>query len=255
MARARLLKPGFFANDKLAELPAHCRLLFAGLWTLADREGRLPDRPKWIKGSLFPYENVPVEKYLNQLADTGFIVRYEHETGMGAIQVLNFLKHQTPHIREPASTIPAPVQHCASPAFSRTSPADPVTVTDPVPEAEAETVTAQAPPRPVESAPLHPFAIAYAKRYAERHGGRPPSPVEHGAALALEREYGADACLELAGDLGWQKHPNYMRTILKERRDEPRLQTNGRTPRRGQGVAARAVTDGSDFEDYIAGKI
>ena len=44
MARARLLKPGFFTNEDLCELPAFGRLLFAGLWTIADREGRLEDR-------------------------------------------------------------------------------------------------------------------------------------------------------------------------------------------------------------------
>ena len=43
--RTRLLKPGFFMNEELARLPVRARLLFAGLWCLADREGRLEDRP------------------------------------------------------------------------------------------------------------------------------------------------------------------------------------------------------------------
>jgi hypothetical protein len=50
MPRTRQIKPGFFKNDELAELPIEARLLFAGLWTIADREGRLEDRPKKIKG-------------------------------------------------------------------------------------------------------------------------------------------------------------------------------------------------------------
>ena len=49
MARARNIKPGFFKNEFLAEMPCEVRLLFIGLWTLADREGRLEDRPKRIK--------------------------------------------------------------------------------------------------------------------------------------------------------------------------------------------------------------
>ena len=49
MARARSLKPGFFRNADLVELPMEARLMFAGLWVLADREGRLEDRPKQIK--------------------------------------------------------------------------------------------------------------------------------------------------------------------------------------------------------------
>ena len=52
MARARNIKPGFFDNETLGELPALTRLLFIGLWCLADREGRLQDRPKRIKKEL-----------------------------------------------------------------------------------------------------------------------------------------------------------------------------------------------------------
>ena len=35
MARARNIKPGFFDNEILGELPALTRLLFIGLWCLA----------------------------------------------------------------------------------------------------------------------------------------------------------------------------------------------------------------------------
>lgn len=107
MARSRNLKPGFFTNELLAECVPHARLLFAGLWTIADRDGRLEDRPQKIKACVFPYERVNVEKFLEQLTERKFIHRYS----IGAarfIQVLNFHKHQTPHVREPESTIPAP---------------------------------------------------------------------------------------------------------------------------------------------------
>lgn len=39
MARARNIKPGFFTNDELVELPFEVRSLFIGLWAIADREG------------------------------------------------------------------------------------------------------------------------------------------------------------------------------------------------------------------------
>jgi hypothetical protein len=57
MARARNIKPGFFANDVLAEIDPLGRLLFAGLWTIADREGRLEDRIKKIKAQILPYDD------------------------------------------------------------------------------------------------------------------------------------------------------------------------------------------------------
>ena len=106
MARARNIKPGFFCNDGLVELPFEVRLLFIGLWTLADREGRLEDRPKRIRMEIFPGDDVNVDQALGMLAKAGFIVRYEVEERR-YIEVLNFAKHQNPHPREAASTIPA----------------------------------------------------------------------------------------------------------------------------------------------------
>lgn len=113
MARARNIKPGFFANEDLVELPFATRLLFIGLWTLADREGRLEDRPKRIKMALFPADNLDVEEALNSLAASGFLTRYEHD-GERYIQVTSFAKHQNPHRDEKASTIPALCKHGAS---------------------------------------------------------------------------------------------------------------------------------------------
>lgn len=107
MARARNIKPGFFRNAQLVELGFDRRLLFAGLWTLADREGRLEDRPKQIKMDIFPADNVDVDKALNDLARAELIQRYE-SGGKRYIQIVTFLKHQNPHHKEPPSTIPKP---------------------------------------------------------------------------------------------------------------------------------------------------
>jgi hypothetical protein len=106
MARVRNLKPGFFSNEDLAECSPWARLCFAGLWTVADREGRLEDRPKRIKGQLFPMDAIDVEPLLGELVQHGFIVRYTIN-GLGFIQVIEFSKHQNPHHREPKSVIPS----------------------------------------------------------------------------------------------------------------------------------------------------
>lgn len=106
MARSRNIKPGFFKNEKLVELPFSTRLLFAGLWTLADREGRLEDRPKRIKMEIFPADNVDVDKGLQELHSSGFILRYQSE-GEKYIQILAFKTHQTPHYSEKPSVIKA----------------------------------------------------------------------------------------------------------------------------------------------------
>ena len=113
MARARNIKPGFFSNDLLAEIPPLGRILFAGLWTIADREGRLEDRPKKIKAQVLPYDECSVSDLLDDLANRGFIIRYAVDED-GFIQVQNWKKHQQPHIKEGASAIPAPDEPGAS---------------------------------------------------------------------------------------------------------------------------------------------
>jgi hypothetical protein len=105
MARARNIKPGFFRNADLVELSMEARLLFVGLWTLADREGRLDDRPKQIKMEIFPADSVDCDALLDGLAATNMVARYEVD-GKRYLQVVNFAKHQNPHRDEKPSTIP-----------------------------------------------------------------------------------------------------------------------------------------------------
>jgi hypothetical protein len=123
--RARNIKPGFFKNEELCSLPCEARLLFAGLWCLSDREGRLEDRPMRIEAEVFPYKqheivtqtpckncSNTVQDLLQKLSEKKFILRYE-KNEKRYIQILNFEKHQYPHIKEQNSTIPAPYKHGA----------------------------------------------------------------------------------------------------------------------------------------------
>ena len=105
MARSRNIKPGFFTNEDLVELHFPTRLLFAGLWTLADRDGRLEDRPRKIKMALFSADAVDVDSMLADLARMKFIIRYEIN-GEKYIQVTSWGRHQNPHHTEKASVIP-----------------------------------------------------------------------------------------------------------------------------------------------------
>jgi hypothetical protein len=113
--RARNLKPSLFRNELLAVADPLFTVLFQGLWCLADRAGRLEDRPAKIHLEVNPgraFETTTAS--LTWLSDNGFIVRYEVD-GKKLIQVVNFAKHQNPHCKEPHSTIPAPDGYCASP--------------------------------------------------------------------------------------------------------------------------------------------
>lgn len=107
MARARNIKPGFYKNEDLAECSIWARYIFPGLWMLADRDGRLEDRPKRIKGELLPFDSQDIEPLLRELSDKGFILRYQVD-GASYIQISQFKKHQSPHYSEKASVIKPP---------------------------------------------------------------------------------------------------------------------------------------------------
>jgi hypothetical protein len=93
MSRIRTIKPEFFLDDDLAELPPLTRLLFIGLWTLADCEGRLEDRPKRIRAQLHPFDDGDTDAMLQTLHDRRFIIRYVAQERR-CIEVRNFKKHQ-----------------------------------------------------------------------------------------------------------------------------------------------------------------
>lgn len=113
MARSRNIKPSIMENEELADLDPIARLLFIYLWMLADREGRLEDRPKRIAGRALPYDrDANVDELLQQLAGAMFITRYT-VGDLAIIQINNFSKHQSPHVRESASELPSMEQSTA----------------------------------------------------------------------------------------------------------------------------------------------
>lgn len=143
MARARLLKPGFFQNEKLAALGPEAMVLFAGLWTIADREGRLEYRPERIKALLFPYWRRSVVRPMADLHQSGFISIYSVGSQQ-YVAIQSFCKHQSPHKLEPVSTIPAPEKAVVDACDFRSHPS---LTLNPIPE--TVTVTAATPPAPL----------------------------------------------------------------------------------------------------------
>ncbi len=93
MSRIRTIKPEFFLDDELAELPPLTRLLFIGLWTIADCAGCLHDRPRRIKAQVLPFDDCDPEHMLQDLHRSNFILRYR-VANEAYIKVVNFNKHQ-----------------------------------------------------------------------------------------------------------------------------------------------------------------
>lgn len=82
MARIRTIKPEFFRHEGLQDLEInHAKeypmLVFAGLWTLSDKEGRFEWRPRQIKLDILPFLKFDMDQTLKLLSDNGFIEKYE----------------------------------------------------------------------------------------------------------------------------------------------------------------------------------
>ncbi len=99
MARARNIKPSFFTHDELADNDPLGRLLFIGLWTIADYKGELEWRPKRVKAQIMPYDECDIEALAINLEKTGFI-RFYSVSGSDYVHIVNFNKHQNPHKNE-----------------------------------------------------------------------------------------------------------------------------------------------------------
>jgi hypothetical protein len=105
--RSRNIKPGYFQNPDLAECSPLARILFAGLWTIADKEGKMKDIPKKIKALILPYDDVDADKLLDELAERDFIVRYATD-GWCYIAIPSWKRHARPHRDEKAEGYPDP---------------------------------------------------------------------------------------------------------------------------------------------------
>jgi hypothetical protein len=101
MARARNIKPAFFDNDELADNDPLGRLLFIGLWTIADHNGNLEWRSKRIKKQILAYDDCCVDSLAINLDKSGF-VRFYSDGDKIYLNVVNFVKHQNPHKNEKA---------------------------------------------------------------------------------------------------------------------------------------------------------
>lgn len=107
MARIRSVKPEYFDDPDIGQLSAEAALVFIGIWTQADREGRLIDEPRRLKVRLRPFSSCDFDAILAELVDAGFLIRYQSEDGARLLQVRTFKKHQHIHAKEIESKLPA----------------------------------------------------------------------------------------------------------------------------------------------------
>lgn len=80
MPRIRTIKPDFWIDEKIGKLKRDERLLFIGLWNLADDQGVFKANAGYIKGQLFSYDDElrisTIESWLTSLKNARLIVPF-----------------------------------------------------------------------------------------------------------------------------------------------------------------------------------
>ena len=99
--KSRMIRPGFWTDEKTVTLSYPARLLFIGLWCVADDEGRLEWRPGQVKMLLFPSDQIDLLPLAEELKAAGLVEVYG-AIGKEFMQVCNFLKHQKFDARRPS---------------------------------------------------------------------------------------------------------------------------------------------------------
>lgn len=107
--RIRTLKPETWADERISAMSRDARLLFVGMVTLADDEGRFRARRSELVGSLFPDDSDAyglIDGWVNEIKRSGSIVFYVVDaTPYGAFR--HWKRHQ--RINRPTpSELPAP---------------------------------------------------------------------------------------------------------------------------------------------------
>lgn len=157
------MKPDFWTDEKVVQVSDSAKLLFQGLWCLADREGRLEDKPVAIGFKVRPWDPMRADALLAELATVGLITRYEAD-GKRCIAIPTLPQHQRLHPREMASKLPAPdgsrekanlgePRHAIAPGSAGPSgPAGPSGSSEDSPSREAAKGTRSSPTRKLSAA-------------------------------------------------------------------------------------------------------
>jgi hypothetical protein len=93
MPRIRSIKPDFWTDEKIVELPMPERLFFIGTWNFADDFGNLPRSPQKLKMQIFPADVIDVEPLVRSLITHGLLTEYSVK-GSLYLHINGFRKHQ-----------------------------------------------------------------------------------------------------------------------------------------------------------------
>lgn len=116
MARRRMIDPNMWQSEDFSNLSTLAKLVFIGLFSNADDEGRGRAKPMYIKSILFPYDEkirvIDIENALSEIVLNLSVTFYSTDNGNQYYSLDNWKKWQSIDKPKP-SQIPAPqeVEH------------------------------------------------------------------------------------------------------------------------------------------------
>ena len=85
MARNRMIKADFWADEKVGKLSDRAKLLFIGSWTFADDSGVCRANDVYLRNNIFPYDVdvtlKQIKESLQELINSGAVAVSEHSGG------------------------------------------------------------------------------------------------------------------------------------------------------------------------------
>ena len=111
MPRIRTIKPELWESETVGRMSPLARLLFVGLISLADDEGRGRGELRWLGGRLFPYDHQNTTRRLSgavqEISDAVLAIFYQTDDGCSYYALPGWREHQ--RIDKPSkSKLPPP---------------------------------------------------------------------------------------------------------------------------------------------------
>lgn len=96
MARNRMIKVDFWADQKIGKISPRAKLLFIGIWNFCDDIGVCRANAGYLRSQIFQFDDLSLKNISDLLVElsSNDLVRLVEYNGESFLMVKNFLKHQ-----------------------------------------------------------------------------------------------------------------------------------------------------------------
>jgi len=265
--RIRCIKPEFWDSESIGSLPRDARLLYVGLWSMADDEGRIRASARRVRKVVFGFDDdvthAQVDEWLGLLEEAGKLIRYESE-GHALIAILGWSRHQK--INRPVpSSLPPPSNSVSPHGDLSEASVSPHGDLSPPARAGSDRIGSEYPPTRASARDNLKFVKRFIGEYAKHHGGLEYVWSDERDSPAVDQLLGRyppakiwPAILRLwAGENDhWTKVSTTLAgvsSVIQEAMNSPPAKTKGKRGQNGKADWRRPYTDRDDRSKWEVG--